>query len=133
MTKQIIALLISYQTYLIFDDNTRYKMGKLRFAADRIFDLFCRNAMKANQSKCHLFSSLDLNTSLSLQNYVIKNIKPWKVLEITIDNKLTFNEQGMKNLCGKVSREINTLYTPEVKSNRIIDAINSLMTEKKLM
>ena len=76
MTKQIIALLISYQTYLIFDDNTRYKMGKLRFAADRIFDLFCRNAMKANQSKCHLFSSLDLNTSLSLQNYVIKNIKP---------------------------------------------------------
>lgn len=37
----------------------------------------------------------------------------------------------MKNLCGKVSREINALYTPEVKSNRIIDAINSLMTEKK--
>ena len=39
----------------------------------------------------------------------------------------------MKNLCGKASREINTLYTPEVKSNRIIDAINSLMAEKKLM
>ena len=76
MTKQIIALLISYQTYLKFDHNTRYKMGKLRFAAYRIFDMFCRNAMKANQSKCQLFSSLDLNILLSLENYVIKNIKP---------------------------------------------------------
>ena len=73
-----------------------------------MFDWFYNNAMKANQGKCHLLSSLDLNTAVSLENYVIKNTKFQKLLGTTIYNNLTFNKH-VSNLCDKASRKINVL------------------------
>ena len=64
--------------------------------------------MKANQEKCHVLSILDLNTSVSLENYVIKNTKSQKLLEITIDNKLTFNKH-VSNFCDKTNKKTNAL------------------------
>ena len=50
-------------------------ISDLKLAADRIFDSFYNHAMKTNQNERHFLSSLDLDTSLSLENYVIKNTK----------------------------------------------------------
>ena len=50
-------------------------ISDLKLAADRIFDLIYNHAMKTNQNERHFLSSLDLDTSLSLENYVIKNTK----------------------------------------------------------
>ena len=98
------------------DDNTPYTTGKspsevlneLKSAASKIFDWFNNNAMKANQDKCHLLSSLDPETSISLEMCDIKNTKSQKLLGVTIDKKLTFEEHVSK-LCEKASRKINAL------------------------
>ena len=50
-------------------------ISDLKLAADRIFDSIYNHAMKTNQNERHFLSSLDLDTSLSPENYVIKNTK----------------------------------------------------------
>ena len=98
------------------DDNTPYTTNKshtevisdLETASAKIFEWFHNNAMKANQDKCHLLSSLDMNTNISLDKCTLQNTKSQKLLGIRIDNKLTFNEHISK-LCDKASNKINAL------------------------
>ena len=64
--------------------------------------------MKANPKKCNFLSSLEANTQIFLDECNIKTSVSQKVLGVTIDKKLSFNEH-VSNLCDKVSKKINAL------------------------
>ena len=64
--------------------------------------------MKANQDKCHFLSSLDINSKISLDKCVAKNTESQKLLGVTFDRKLHFNEH-VSNLCDKASKKIQAL------------------------
>ena len=89
--------------------NSLSSFSDLKLAADRIFDWFYNNAIKATRGKSHLLSSLDLNISAQLENYVIENKKSPKILRITIGDKLTFHEH-VSNICDKACRNINVYF-----------------------
>ena len=66
---------------------------------------FHENGLKANQDKYHFLSSLDINTKFSLPACILENADSQKLLGVTIDRKLNFNEH-VTNLCDNVSRKI---------------------------
>ena len=98
------------------DDNTPYTIGndknevleKLKISATKVFQWFSENAMKANTGKCHFISSVDTSTKFSLTNCSIDNSNSQKLLGVTIDRKLNFQEH-VSNLCKKASTKINAL------------------------
>ena len=56
------------------NDNTLYCVGKANVtlkqkASVKVFKWFHKNALKANQGKCHFLSSFDINTKFSLLAY----------------------------------------------------------------
>ena len=79
-------------------------VSDVKLAADRIY----KNAIKGNQGKCHLFAILDPIIYHWRWKIMIKNTKSQKLLGITIDKKVTFDEH-VSNLCDKASRKINAL------------------------
>jgi len=97
------------------DDNTPYATGhcpivinKLEAACKKLFEWFKNNGMKANPTKCNFLSSLEEKTQICLEKCSIKTSASQKLLGITIDKKLTFNEHVSK-LCDKASMKINAL------------------------
>ena len=67
--------------------------------------------MKLNEEKCKLLilsKKSNSNTEIILGNETIKNSKSEKLLGITIDEKLTFNEH-IGNLCNKASQKLHAL------------------------
>ena len=82
--------------------------------------------MKANQDKCHFLSSLDITTKLSLLACTLENSDSQKLLGVTIDRKLNFNEH-VTNLCDKASRKIQALakifpYIPQTQKRLLMNA-----------
>ena len=70
---------------------------------------FKDNYLQMNPDKCKLLiSNRDKGISLILENEVIECSKSVKLLGITIDNKLDFNEHVSK-LCKKVSSKLHAL------------------------
>ena len=61
--------------------------------------------MKANQDNCHILSRLDISTKFSLPACILENSVSRKLLGVTIDRKLNFNEH-VTNLCDKASRKL---------------------------
>ena len=98
------------------DDNTPYCTGsdsnevksKLERASVKVFKWFYDNAMKANIDKCHFLSSLSADSNIKIEESVIKNSNSQKLLGITIDRNLSFNEHVSK-LCKKASLKISAL------------------------
>ena len=95
------------------DDNTPYSVGKnqcdretkLQKASIKLFKCFHENGLKANQEKCHFLSSLDINTKFSLPVSILENSNSQKLLGVTIDRNLNFDEH-VTNLCDKASKKI---------------------------
>ena len=77
----------------------------LEKASVKLFKWFHENGLKANQVKCHFLSSLDINTKFSLPACILENSNSQKLLGVTIDRKLNFNEH-VTNLCDKASKKI---------------------------
>ena len=98
------------------DDNTRNSVGKsqcdletkLQNASVKLFEWFHQNGLKSNHEKCHFLSSLDINTKFSLPACMLENPNSQKLLGVTIDRKLNFNEH-VTNLCDKASKKIQAL------------------------
>ena len=98
------------------NDNIPYSVGKsqydletkLRKASVQPFKWFHENDLKANQEKCHFLSSLDINTQLSLPACILENPISQKLLRVTLDRKLSFNEH-VTNQCDKASKKIQAL------------------------
>ena len=67
------------------------------------------NAMKANPNKFHLLlSKPDERISVNVDGYQITNSKSEKLLGITIDSKLSFDEH-VSGLCKKASNKLHAL------------------------
>ena len=98
------------------DDNTPYSGGKSQYNLETKFQKssvklskwFHENGLKANQEKCHFLSSLDINTKFSLSSCILENSNSQKLLGVTVDRKLNFNEY-VTNLCDKASKKIQAL------------------------
>ena len=100
------------------DDSTPYRVGKrqcgqetkLKKVSVKRFKWFHENGLKANQDACHC---LDINTKFSLPACILENSNSQKLLGVTIDRKLNFNEH-FTNLCDKTSRKIRALFPPHL-------------------
>ena len=98
------------------DDNTPYAEGdsvnnvitSLEDIASKLFIWFENNCMKANPEKCHMLLSSDTDKKAKISSSFIKNSKTEKLLGITIDNKLRF-EDHVNNMCKKASQKLNAL------------------------
>ena len=97
-------------------DNTPYSVWKSQYDLEtkfqktsvKHFKWFHKNGIKANQDKCHFLSSLDINTKFSLPARILGNSDSQKLLGVTIDRKLNFNEH-VTYLCDKASKKIRAL------------------------
>ena len=98
------------------DDTTPYVclqdmdliIEKLEVKANDIFQWFNENAMKAKADKCHLLITTNEERNISIEGEKIQNSKSEKLLGVTIDNKLSFNEHAHK-ICDKASQKLNAL------------------------
>ena len=51
------------------------------------------------KNKCHFPSCLDISTKFSIPDGILENEDSQKLLGVTIDKKLIFNEQHVTKLC----------------------------------
>ena len=87
---------------------------------------FHENGLKANQDKYHFLSSLDINTKFSLPACILENADSQRLLGVTIDRKLNFNEH-VTNLCDNASRKVQGLarifpYIPQTQKQLLMNA-----------
>ena len=88
------------------DDNTPYCTSNIRddvkvtlkAALIKVLQWFYNNGMKANIDKCHFLSSLDIASTMTIENFTIQNSASQKLLGVTTDRHLNFNEH-VSNLC----------------------------------
>ena len=99
------------------DDNTPYAMAcdvesvvaKLEREYNILFQWLKFNYLKANPDKSHLLlNEKDPNLFAMVNNHKITNSETVKMLGITIDNELKFNEHVSK-LCKKASQKLHAL------------------------
>ena len=57
----------------------------LENAAEKLFEWFANNHMKANHDKCHLLISTLTPISIKVKDYIIKNSDNEKLLGVTVD------------------------------------------------
>ena len=99
------------------DDNTPYATCKdiesvikrLESESIILFQWIGNNALKANPDKSHLLlNSNDNHLSVTIDDHEIFNSEHKKLLGITIDNELKFNEH-VSTLCKKASQKLHAL------------------------
>ena len=110
------------------DDNSPYATSKdtksvinhLKNEAKSLLQWLQNNAFKANLDKSHLLlNSTDTSLSAVIDGHVINNKNLVKLLGISIDNELKFNEHVSK-LCKKASQKLHALsrVSPYMSENR---------------
>ena len=98
------------------DDTTPYaienSIEKLVETLERdtniLLDWFKINEMKSNTDKCHLMIVNSQGNKINIGNEVITDEASVKLLGITIDNKLNFNEH-VSNICKKANQKLHAL------------------------
>ena len=98
------------------DDNTPYTINKdatqvitkLESDSENLNDWFRLNFLKSNDDKYKLLLTGSENTTMKIGTETIQNSSSVKLLGITIDNKLNFNEHVIK-MCKKASKKIHAL------------------------
>ena len=99
------------------DDNTPYQIGKcLKCVIENLENdalildkWFSDNYLKMNAEKCHLLvPNHTKNVSLRIKDEVIKCEESVKLLGITVDNKLNFNDH-VAGICKKASQKLHAL------------------------
>ena len=121
------------------DDNSPYAckadidsvIVQLEKDSRALIEWVSNNVLKANPDKFHLLlSDTDCNFTLTVDQYEISNSKYEKLLGVTIDNKLNFNEH-VSGLCKQASQKLRALarvspYMNIIKRRTIMNAfINS--------
>ena len=64
--------------------------------------------MKTNPDKCHLPTSATSSIAIRIKNNEILNSESEKLLGVTIDNKLTFNNR-LQKLLEKANQKVHVL------------------------
>ena len=98
------------------DDNTPYSLGQkedevlneIKSASEKLFSWFKANYMKVNPDKFHLLLSNTKELKINICNESISNSFKEKLLGVTIDNKLRF-EEHVEDLCKRASQKVNAL------------------------
>ena len=98
------------------DDSTPFVRGKnipevvfsLENCAVLLFEWFKYNNMKANSDKSHLLCSTEEIVQANINNDIIRSSKSEKLLGVTIDCNLSF-EEHVRNLCNKASQKLSAL------------------------
>ena len=99
------------------DDNSPYAckantddvITQLQEDSNKLLQWFSHNSLKANPDKFHLIlNDSDENLSINVGQYVVQNSQNEKLLGVTIDNKLTFNDH-VEGLCKKASKKLHAL------------------------
>ena len=118
------------------DDNTPYAtdcdmdelLTTLQKDIDILLKCFHENYFKVNDDKCHLVTNHDQDISLMIGKELTKGSKSVKLLRITVDNKLNFNEHATKD-CDKVSQKLHILARVATYMNA--DKLRRLMKESQ--
>ena len=98
------------------DDNTPYaaedSVEKLLETLERetniLIEWFKVNEMKSNSDKCHLIIVNNQDNNIKIGNDIITSKTSVKLLGVTIDNKLNFNEH-VDNICKKANNKLHAL------------------------
>ena len=98
------------------DDNTPYAtedsieklLETLEKETNILLEWFNFNEMKSNTDKCHLIIVNNQDKSIKIGKDVITSETRVKLLGVTIDNKLNFNEH-VDNICKKASNKLHAL------------------------
>ena len=92
-----IVFEIDFTSYT--DDNTPFVsndrlddvLDSVKNVSVKLFDWFPNSQMKANPDKCHLLTSATTSIAKKIKDNEILNSESEKLLGVTIDNKLNFN------------------------------------------
>ena len=106
----------AWETANYADDTTPYTsdikmedvIKSLEKCSEILFKWFDDNYMKANSDKSHLLLSPEENLNANINGDIIPNSKSEKLLGVTIDCKLNFDEH-VSRLCDKASQKLNAL------------------------
>ena len=85
-------------------ENTLQVLKEIEDKAGCVFNWLSANYFKANPKQSHFLITSNERTNLNLDNLIIKTSKSEKLLGISIDHFLTFNEHVSK-LCKKASQK----------------------------
>ena len=94
-----------------------------------VFNWFSMNYLKTNPNRSQLLLTSEDDDPIKIDDIDIKSSSPKKLLQVLIDNKLTFNEHVSK-FCKKASNKIHALariskYMTRDKLKTIINAFFS--------
>ena len=91
-------------------DNLSDVISKLEHDSRIFMQWFKNNGLILNEDKCKLLilSKQEVHTEIHLGSETITNSKSEKLLGITIDHKLKFNEH-VNNLCKKANQKLHAL------------------------
>ena len=78
-------------THFVSDDTPLNVITSLDNAAEKLFEWFTNNHMKANHDKCHLFMSTLTPISIKVKDYIMKNSDNEKLLGVPVDANVNFN------------------------------------------
>ena len=99
------------------DDTTPYScaqdissvISELQRIAKNIFDWCRNNHMKANPEKCHVILSSNTQREIRFANASIASSPSEKLLGITLDSELKF-EEHINKICNIVNKKLNALH-----------------------
>ncbi len=106
------------------ENNIKQLIKILEQNTEKINDWYGDNYMKSNDDKCHLLLTSTEEISAKVGNHHIRNSASEKLLGVTIDSKLNFNEHVSK-LCKHASAKLHAL--ARVSNYMKIDKLRVLM------
>ena len=95
-------------TPFVVRDNITDVIKALEEIGESLINWFSNNEMKLNTDKCHLLLNSQEPNTLKLGDLYINNFLSEKLIGITFDIKLKFNNR-IKDICQKASQKINAL------------------------
>ena len=100
-------------------------------AAEKLFEWFANDLMKANHEKCHLLMSTLTPISIKVKDYIIQNSDSEKLLGKTVDASLNFNCH-LENVLKKASKKVHVLarITPYMNISKRKLLMNSFFTSQ---
>ena len=98
------------------DDNTPFVssdrlddvLDSLEKASLKLFDWFSNNQMKENPGKCHLLTSTTASIAIKIKDNEILNSESEKLLGVTIDHQLNFNNH-LQKILEKANQKVHVL------------------------
>ena len=102
--------------HLYQDDNSPFVSGdrledvldSLENASIKLFDWFSNNQMKENLDNCHLLTSATASIAIKIKDNEILKSEKEKLLGMTIDKKLSFNNH-LQKILEKANQKVHVL------------------------